>query len=100
MSPVSRTPQARGFAEDPQVSAVHTAPASGPEGGARIPIDQRTFEILEHRRRTARVRRRGWIVRRALAIGAVVGLSLAFLIVEALYVSTRKPHDVSPQTEV
>ncbi len=47
------------------------------------------------------MRRRGWIVRRALAIGDIVGLSLAFLIVEALYVQTRKPlGDVSPETEL
>ena len=31
-------------------------------------IDERTLEILDHRRRTAVVRRRGWLVRRALLL--------------------------------
>jgi exopolysaccharide biosynthesis polyprenyl glycosylphosphotransferase len=102
MSPVSRSSQARDFSEDPRLGTTRSqAPVDEPDDPARTAIDQRTLEILEHRRRTARVRRRGWIVRRALAIGDIVGLSLAFLIVEALYVQTRKPlGDVSPETEL
>ena len=102
MSPVSRSSQARDFSEDPRLGTTRSqAPVDEPDDPGRTAIDQRTLEILEHRRRTARVRRRGWIVRRALAIGDIVGLSLAFLIVEALYVQTRKPlGDVSPETEL
>src|SRR4051794_23594279 len=102
MSPVSRSSQARDFSEDPRLGTTRSqAPVDEPDDPARTAIDQRTLEILEHRRRTARVRRRGWIVRRALAIGDIVGLSLAFLIVEALYVQTRNTlGDVSPETEL
>src|SRR5207248_8183587 len=41
-------------------------------------VDERTLEIIDHRRRTAVVRRRGWLVRRALLVADVVGLMLAF----------------------
>jgi exopolysaccharide biosynthesis polyprenyl glycosylphosphotransferase len=41
-------------------------------------IDDRTIEILEHRRRTAVVRRRGWLVRRMLLIADLLGLALAY----------------------
>jgi exopolysaccharide biosynthesis polyprenyl glycosylphosphotransferase len=43
-------------------------------------VDERTLEIIDHRRRTAVVRRRGWLVRRALLVADVVGLMLAFLV--------------------
>ena len=63
--------------------------------------DARTLEILEHRRRTARIRRRGWLVRRALAIADLVGLSVAFAIVETLYVLTRRPTgEIDAGTEI
>jgi exopolysaccharide biosynthesis polyprenyl glycosylphosphotransferase len=45
-------------------------------------IDERTLEILDHRRRTAIVRRRGWLVRRMLLLADVVGLLGAFLLAE------------------
>jgi len=44
-----------------------------------LPVDERTLEILERRRRTGSFRRRGWLVRRMLVVADVVGLSLAFL---------------------
>ena len=47
--------------------------------------DDRTLEILERRRKTATIRRRGWLVRRMLVTADVVGLSLAFVGAEALY---------------
>jgi exopolysaccharide biosynthesis polyprenyl glycosylphosphotransferase len=43
-------------------------------------VDDRTLEIIDHRRRTAVVRRRGWLVRRALLVADVVGLLVAFLV--------------------
>ena len=45
-------------------------------------VDNRTLEILDHRRRTAVVRRRGWLVRRALLVADVAGLVTAFALVE------------------
>jgi exopolysaccharide biosynthesis polyprenyl glycosylphosphotransferase len=43
-------------------------------------VDERTFELLEHRRRTERPKDRGWVVRRLLLVADVLGLSLAFLL--------------------
>jgi exopolysaccharide biosynthesis polyprenyl glycosylphosphotransferase len=50
-------------------------------------LDSRTLEILEQRRNTQTTRRRGWLVRRALLVADVVGLSVAFLIAQELYAS-------------
>jgi exopolysaccharide biosynthesis polyprenyl glycosylphosphotransferase len=47
-------------------------------------VDDRTLEIVERRRRTAIVRRRGWLVRRVLLAADVAGLLIAFSIVEWL----------------
>jgi exopolysaccharide biosynthesis polyprenyl glycosylphosphotransferase len=46
--------------------------------------DARTIELLERRRRTARPRRRGWLIRRMLLLADVVGLSLAFAVMEVI----------------
>jgi len=45
-------------------------------------VDDRTLEILDRRRRTAVVKRRGWLVRRMLLLADVAGLLTAFLIAE------------------
>jgi len=42
-------------------------------------MDSRTLEILEQRRRTATVHRRGWLVRRMLLAADVIGFALAFV---------------------
>jgi exopolysaccharide biosynthesis polyprenyl glycosylphosphotransferase len=47
-------------------------------------VDDRTLTILERRRRTATVHRRGWLVHRMLVLADLVGLIAAFLIVEWL----------------
>jgi exopolysaccharide biosynthesis polyprenyl glycosylphosphotransferase len=57
----------------------------------RSVVDARTLEILARRRGTTR--RRGWLVRRALAAADVAGLLLAFLAVELIYLSVRGPND-------
>jgi exopolysaccharide biosynthesis polyprenyl glycosylphosphotransferase len=49
-------------------------------------LDERTLEILK-RRRGGVVRRRGWLVRRALLAADIVGLSTAFLVAQEVYVS-------------
>ena len=48
-------------------------------------IDDRTIEILEHRRRTAVVRRRGWLVRRMLLLADLAGLALAYILAELVF---------------
>jgi exopolysaccharide biosynthesis polyprenyl glycosylphosphotransferase len=51
-------------------------------------VDERTLEILERRRRTAIVKRRGWLVRRMLLVADVLGLAFAFLLSELF---TQRP---------
>lgn len=43
-------------------------------------LDERTLEVLEHRRATARVRGRGWLVQQTLAVSDVLALILAFVL--------------------
>ena len=43
-------------------------------------LDERTREILERRRATRALHRRGWLVRRALAAADMIGLTLAFVL--------------------
>jgi exopolysaccharide biosynthesis polyprenyl glycosylphosphotransferase len=45
-------------------------------------VDDRTLAILDRRRRTAVVKRRGWLMRRMLLLADVVGLLTAFLFAE------------------
>jgi len=45
-------------------------------------VGARTLEILERRRKTAVIRRRGWLVRRMLLLADVAGLMLALLAAE------------------
>src|SRR5207248_741863 len=61
-------------------------------------VDERTLEIIDHRRRTAVVRRRGWLVRRALLVADVVGLMLAFL-VSALIARGRTAGNLPAEVE-
>jgi exopolysaccharide biosynthesis polyprenyl glycosylphosphotransferase len=48
-------------------------------------LDERTIQILERRRATAKGKRRGWLVRRALMWADVLGLSLSFALSELLF---------------
>jgi exopolysaccharide biosynthesis polyprenyl glycosylphosphotransferase len=41
-------------------------------------LDERTLEILDRRRKTAVVRRRGWLVRRMLLLADILGLAVSF----------------------
>ena len=62
-------------------------------------LDERTLEILEHRRRTAVVRRRGWLVRRMLLLADLVGLTLAFAVAEILFSAAPTADHVGPTSE-
>jgi exopolysaccharide biosynthesis polyprenyl glycosylphosphotransferase len=59
-------------------------PMSSAEGLLDV-VGSRTREIIEYRRRGTGTRRRGWLIRRALVVADVVGLSLAFLTAELLF---------------
>ncbi|HZQ80475.1 MAG TPA: sugar transferase [Gaiellaceae bacterium] len=48
-------------------------------------LDERTRDLLELRERTGAIRRRGWLVRRALLLADLFGLTLAFGIAHAIY---------------
>jgi exopolysaccharide biosynthesis polyprenyl glycosylphosphotransferase len=62
-------------------------------------LDERTIEILEHRRRTAVVRRRGWLVRRMLLLADLAGLALAFVMAQLIFSESVAPPDhVRPTT--
>jgi exopolysaccharide biosynthesis polyprenyl glycosylphosphotransferase len=56
-------------------------------------VGERTLEILDRRRKTAVIRRRGWLVRRALLFADVVGLAFAFLLAEMIFPSSGPPTD-------
>jgi len=47
--------------------------------------NQRTLEILERRRSSGRLRRRGWLMRRMLLLADVVALATTFAIVELMF---------------
>jgi exopolysaccharide biosynthesis polyprenyl glycosylphosphotransferase len=47
-------------------------------------LNERTLQILDRRRQTAVIRRRGWLIRRMLVLADLIGLSLAFLVAELL----------------
>lgn len=54
-------------------------------------VNERTIEILDHRRRTAVVRRRGWLVRRMLLLADVLGLAGAFLLADVVTAAAAAP---------
>jgi exopolysaccharide biosynthesis polyprenyl glycosylphosphotransferase len=62
-------------------------------GGGAAVLDERTLDILERRRTATHIRRRGWLVRRALVWADLLGLSLAFGLSELLY--TAGPSDLN-----
>ena len=48
-------------------------------------VNERTLQIIEQRRKTAVIHRRGWLVRRMLLAADIVGLVAAFTLSEAIY---------------
>jgi exopolysaccharide biosynthesis polyprenyl glycosylphosphotransferase len=63
-------------------------------------VGERTLQILDRRRRTAVVKRRGWLVRRMLLTADVVGLLSALLLAEWLAPARDSVDAYSPQLEV
>jgi exopolysaccharide biosynthesis polyprenyl glycosylphosphotransferase len=62
-------------------------------------VDERTLEILERRRRTAVVKRRGWLVRRMLLGADVLGLLAAMLLAEWLVSESGNAGAIDAVTE-
>jgi exopolysaccharide biosynthesis polyprenyl glycosylphosphotransferase len=56
------------------------------------PFDERTQAVLEHWRKTAKIRRRGWLMHRVLLTADVFGLCLAVIVVELLF-GSNGPRD-------
>jgi len=50
--------------------------------GLSAGVDTLTLDILARRRTTAKIRRRGWLIRRMLLVADVVGLVAAFVVAE------------------
>lgn len=65
-----------------QTTSVNTLAGFGDQS---LAIDERTLDLLEHRRRNAFTKRRGWLVRRMLLGADVVGLLVAFAIAASLH---------------
>ena len=63
-------------------------------------VDERTLQILDRRRRTAIIRRRGWLVRRMLLTADVVGLVSALLLAEWLAPARDSADTYSPRLEI
>jgi exopolysaccharide biosynthesis polyprenyl glycosylphosphotransferase len=63
-------------------------------------LNERTLQILDRRRRTAVIKRRGWLVRRMLLAADVVGLLSALLLAEWLAPTRGSVDAYSPQLEV
>jgi len=63
-------------------------------------VGDRTLEILEQRRRTATVRRRGWLVRRMLLVADVLGLVAAFALAEVVAGAGERLGNIDWQTEM
>lgn len=62
-------------------------------------VDDRTLEILERRRKTAIVRRRGWLVRRMLLGADLLGLVAAFFLAELIVTFHRNAGVIDARTE-
>jgi exopolysaccharide biosynthesis polyprenyl glycosylphosphotransferase len=62
-------------------------------------LDDRTLEILERRRKTARIRRRGWLVRRMLLAADLVGLVVAFVVAQLVIGVPDRLTSVDPRLE-
>lgn len=71
-------------AAEPSAATSAAPEALAPSVLADVNLDERTRAILERRRGVARLRRRGWVIRRMLIAADVAGLSFGFIVAEAL----------------
>ena len=75
---------------------------TGPEVAASaLPLSERTRRILERRQKTARIKRRGWLVHRLLLVADLVGLTVAFAVAELLFgQSAGAGNELRPTSEL
>jgi exopolysaccharide biosynthesis polyprenyl glycosylphosphotransferase len=66
----------------------------------RATVDERTLQILDRRRRTAVIRRRGWLVRRMLLAADVLGLVSALLVAQWLAPAVDNADAYSSRLEI
>jgi exopolysaccharide biosynthesis polyprenyl glycosylphosphotransferase len=59
-------------------------------------VGERTLAILDRRRKTATIRRRGWLIRRMLVLADIVGLSAAFALAEFVSTHNAQAQDLLP----
>jgi exopolysaccharide biosynthesis polyprenyl glycosylphosphotransferase len=63
-------------------------------------LGEQTLRILERRRQTAVVKRRGWLVRRALLAADLIGLTTGFFLAQLLYAHQVGVDHVPTQKEI
>ncbi|HEX4678578.1 MAG TPA: sugar transferase [Gaiellaceae bacterium] len=63
-------------------------------------LDHRTLEILDRRRKTATIRRRGWLTRRFLAASDAVGLGVAMATVQVVFGSSGTTDRLQSTAEI
>jgi exopolysaccharide biosynthesis polyprenyl glycosylphosphotransferase len=66
----------------------------------RSAVNERTLQILDRRRRTAIVKRRGWLVRRMLLAADVLGLVSALLLAQTVAPVVDSADAYSPRLEI
>jgi exopolysaccharide biosynthesis polyprenyl glycosylphosphotransferase len=76
------------------------APQASPYQAVDHLLDERTRSILERRRSGLVPQRRGWLVRRALALADVMGLTIAFTLSAALWAGHGHANSISDAIEV
>ena len=63
-------------------------------------LDERTLDILRRRERGAIMTRRGWLVRRMLALSDVFGLTMAFVFSLLMFAGEGQSNTASDATEI
>src|SRR5688572_13221921 len=63
-------------------------------------LDERTLDILRRRERGALMTRRGWLVRRMLALADVFGLTVAFVFSLLMFAGEGQSNTLSDTTEI
>jgi exopolysaccharide biosynthesis polyprenyl glycosylphosphotransferase len=74
--------------------------SSGGVANLRDAVSTRALEIVDGRRHGKAGRGRGWLVRRALVAADLLGLSLAFVVAEVLFLPTTQGDPVNPWLEL
>jgi exopolysaccharide biosynthesis polyprenyl glycosylphosphotransferase len=66
----------------------------------RSAVSDQTLDILERRRRSGVVRRRGWVVRRMLLAADLTGLCISFALTELLFIPITRHDPVNRTAEI